>query len=131
MGLSLPVYFEARPVDFERRQVNDVPEALRELGLSKDATVVQAQVMFVHLTESAKNLQGQDPGRGGRLAAAFGAVVAAPEGAAPPSLFWSALANLINTIGKTGMAVGALIALVLDNLIPGTPRERGLAVAHH
>lgn len=36
------------------------------------------------------------------------------------------LANLVNTLGSVGMAVGATCALVLDNLIPGTDRERGL-----
>jgi len=36
------------------------------------------------------------------------------------------LADIINTIGKTGMAVGAIIATILDNLIPGTDEERGL-----
>jgi len=36
------------------------------------------------------------------------------------------LADIINTIGKTGMAVGAIVATVLDNTIPGTPEERGL-----
>ena len=36
------------------------------------------------------------------------------------------LADIINTIGKTGMAVGAFTALILDNLIPGTDEERGL-----
>jgi nucleobase transporter 1/2 len=36
------------------------------------------------------------------------------------------LAEVVNTIGSTGMAVGAIWALVLDNTIPGTPRERGL-----
>jgi nucleobase transporter 1/2 len=36
------------------------------------------------------------------------------------------LADVLNTLGKTGMAVGALIALVLDNTIPGTDEERGL-----
>lgn len=35
-------------------------------------------------------------------------------------------ANLVNTIGQTGMAIGALVALVLDNTVPGTPEERGL-----
>jgi len=35
-------------------------------------------------------------------------------------------ANLVNTIGRTGMAVGALCATVLDNTIPGTDEERGL-----
>ena len=38
------------------------------------------------------------------------------------------LAQLIHTIGTTGMAVGALIAIVLDNTIPGTLKERGLHV---
>ena len=36
------------------------------------------------------------------------------------------LASIINTLGGTGMAVGALVALVLDNTIPGTAEERGL-----
>ncbi len=35
------------------------------------------------------------------------------------------LADVFNTLGKTGMAVGALVAMVLDNTIPGTRRERG------
>ena len=41
-----------------------------------------------------------------------------------PSFAW--LADVINTLGRTGMAVGAFVALVLDNTIPGTPDERGL-----
>jgi len=36
------------------------------------------------------------------------------------------LGNVMQTIGQTGMAVGALAALVLDNTIPGTAQERGL-----
>ncbi|MHC4392094.1 MAG: uracil-xanthine permease family protein, partial [Planctomycetota bacterium] len=36
------------------------------------------------------------------------------------------LADLTNTLGKTGMAIGAFIACVLDNTVPGTPEERGL-----
>jgi hypothetical protein len=36
------------------------------------------------------------------------------------------LANIINTLGSTGMAVGAFIALLLDNTVPGTDKERGL-----
>lgn len=43
---------------------------------------------------------------------------------------WSWLANIVNTIGQTGMAVGALCASVLDNIIPGTPEERGLSHLH-
>jgi nucleobase transporter 1/2 len=37
------------------------------------------------------------------------------------------LADLVNTLGGTGMAVGAVTALVLDNTIPGTNEERGVA----
>ena len=37
------------------------------------------------------------------------------------------LANIVNTLGKTGMAVGAFLALILDNTVPGTLKERGLA----
>ncbi len=39
---------------------------------------------------------------------------------------WKWLANIFNTLGQTGMAVGAFLALILDNLIPGTDEERGL-----
>jgi solute carrier family 23 (nucleobase transporter), member 1 len=35
-------------------------------------------------------------------------------------------ANVVTTLGKTGMAVGAFIALLFDNTIPGTAKERGL-----
>ena len=41
-----------------------------------------------------------------------------------PSLKW--LADIINTLGSTGMAVGAFLAMFLDNTIPGTDEERGL-----
>ena len=36
------------------------------------------------------------------------------------------IADIVNTLGTTGMAVGALVAFVLDNTIPGTDEERGL-----
>ncbi|MCA8942370.1 MAG: purine/pyrimidine permease [Planctomycetes bacterium] len=39
---------------------------------------------------------------------------------------WVWLSNILNTIGSTGMAVGALLALLLDNTVPGTREERGL-----
>ena len=40
------------------------------------------------------------------------------------SLKW--LADIINTLGSTGMAVGAFLAMFLDNTIPGTDEERVL-----
>jgi uracil-xanthine permease len=39
---------------------------------------------------------------------------------------FSWLADIINTIGSTGIAVGAISGLILDNLIPGTDEERGI-----
>ena len=36
------------------------------------------------------------------------------------------LADVVKAIGETGMAVAAIIGIVLDNVIPGTPEERGL-----
>lgn len=34
--------------------------------------------------------------------------------------------DLVGAVGKTGMAVAAILGIALDNLIPGTPQERGL-----
>ncbi len=36
------------------------------------------------------------------------------------------LRNIIEAVGRTGMAIAAIIGIVLDNVIPGTPQERGL-----
>lgn len=36
------------------------------------------------------------------------------------------LAGIVEAVGKTGMAVAALIGIVLDNLVPGSDAERGL-----
>ncbi len=36
------------------------------------------------------------------------------------------LAGIVSSIGSTGMAVAAIIGIVLDNWVPGTPEERGL-----
>ena len=42
--------------------------------------------------------------------------------AAMPSTF----GGIVGSIGSTGMAVAAILGLLLDNLIPGSPEERGL-----
>jgi xanthine/uracil permease len=34
---------------------------------------------------------------------------------------------MIRAVASTGMAVAAILGLLLDNLIPGTREERGLA----
>jgi nucleobase transporter 1/2 len=48
-----------------------------------------------------------------------------PLGASwPVGIKW--LGDIITTVGKTGMAVGGIIGLVLDNIVPGTEEERGL-----
>ncbi len=48
------------------------------------------------------------------------------EAVAQVSLFSTGLADAIQAIGKTGMAVAAIIGLVLDNTLPATARQRGL-----
>jgi len=45
-------------------------------------------------------------------------------GAFPPEYRW--VADIIVILLRTGMAVGAIIGITLDNIIPGTPEERGL-----
>ncbi len=59
-------------------------------------------------------------------AAEFGTML---EGVAVlgPVLSERVIADTVFVIGSTGMAVGGLAALVLDNTIPGTREERGLA----
>jgi len=48
-----------------------------------------------------------------------------PLGASwPVGIKW--LGDIITTVGKTGMAVGGIIGLILDNIVPGTDEERGL-----
>lgn len=37
------------------------------------------------------------------------------------------LGDIVGAIGKTGMAVAAILGIFLDNLIPGTQEERGLS----
>lgn len=36
------------------------------------------------------------------------------------------LGGVVTSVGSTGMAVAAIIGLLLDNIIPGTPEQRGL-----
>lgn len=49
----------------------------------------------------------------------------APAEVSIPGAPWAG--EMIAAVGSTGMAVAALLGLLLDNLIPGTHEERGLA----
>lgn len=62
------------------------------------------------------------------LGFAFFMGLSVPEyfGSSPLTFEPDWLANILNTLGSTGMAVGAFFALVLDNTIPGTDEERGI-----
>lgn len=85
------------------------------------ASVGLSNLQFIDLN-SARNLF--------ILGFAFFMGLSVPEYfSANPLIFeegWEWLASIINTLGSTGMAVGAFIALILDNTIPGTDEERGL-----
>jgi nucleobase transporter 1/2 len=52
----------------------------------------------------------------------YGNGTEAVQAALPP---W--LASMVVAVGSTGMGVAAVLGIVLDNLVPGTDRERGLA----
>jgi len=83
------------------------------------ASVGLSNLQFVNLN-SARNLF--------ILGFAFFMGLSLPEyfAANPVAFTPSWLADIVNTLGNTGMAVGAIIALVLDNTIPGDDEERGL-----
>ncbi len=140
MGLSVPEYFNAHPVSFApapagevrplgaEDQVHPDAQALALLGLTAEATVAEARAVRDRLATvyaGANTATGADPGRVVALNEAVAVLSAAPP-EAPPNR-WKWLEDIINTLGKTGMAVAALLALVLDNIIKGTPEERGLA----
>lgn len=48
------------------------------------------------------------------------------EAMAQVSQYSTGLSDVIQAIGKTGMAVAAIIGLVLDNTLPATAKQRGL-----
>jgi len=83
------------------------------------AAVGLSNLQFVDLN-SARNLF--------ILGLSFFMGLSVPEyfGAHPATFSPTWVSDVVNTIGSTGMAVGAIWALVLDNTIPGTPKERGL-----
>jgi nucleobase transporter 1/2 len=83
------------------------------------AAVGLSNLQFVNLN-SARNLF--------ILGFAFFMGLSMPEyfNANPVAFELAWLSDIVNTLGKTGMAVGAFTALFLDNTIPGTPEERGL-----
>lgn len=60
------------------------------------------------------------------LVAIQGAEAAKASAESGLALFLGTIAGVLNTLGSTGMAVGAFSALFLDNTIPGTDEERGL-----
>jgi hypothetical protein len=39
--------------------------------------------------------------------------------------------DIVVSIGSSGIATAAVLGLLLDNLIPGTPGERGLPTLPH
>ncbi len=83
------------------------------------ASVGLSNLQFVDLN-SARNLF--------IIGFAFFMGLSVPEyfGANPLKFEPAWLSNMINTLGTTGMAVGAFIAAFLDNTIPGSAEERGL-----
>jgi len=84
------------------------------------AAVGLSNLQFVDLN-SARNLF--------ILGFAFFMGLSVPEyyEAHPLAFHPSWLAEVLTTLGRTGMAVAAITSLILDNTIPGTDEERGLS----
>jgi len=116
--------------------VNAKGAGMKSLGLDNQATIEQARAVrdeLVKLQAGPDALPGMDPAHVERLNAAFASVgnrPVLPDESAKDVLLRT-LANLLNTIGASGMAVAALLALLLDNIVPGTREERGLATPAH
>lgn len=116
--------------------VNAEAAGMKSLGLNNQATLEQASKVrdeLAKLHAGPDALPGTDPAHVDRLNAAFASVGNRPVSSGEESMkdmLLRLLANLMNTIGASGMAVAALLALILDNVIPGTREERGMATSH-
>ncbi|MBL4847996.1 MAG: solute carrier family 23 protein [Planctomycetes bacterium] len=108
---------------------------MKDLGLSNEATVDEASKVrdeIASLYRGPGALPGTDPAHIGRLNKAFASVGNRPVKSGEESTkdaFLAFLANMLNTIGVNGMAIAAMLALILDNVVPGTREERGLAIS--
>ena len=76
--------------------------------------------LFMGLSVPAYFSSVETPGPGETLA------VYTPTVDALLSSLYGGIGDIVESIGKTGMAVAAIIGLILDNLIPGSQKERGL-----
>lgn len=122
---------ETEPVQDEE-PINVKGAGMQALGLTNQAKVREARVLrdrLQALYQGQGALPGSDPAQLQRLNAAFASVSIRPKQHEPSTgeLLIGLLASLINTIGANGMAVAAILALILDNVVPGTRVERGLA----
>ncbi len=69
---------------------------------------------------------------GGKLAEQFGGLAGGTIALYEPTsdglldLISKSASTIVKSIGTTGMGVAAIIGIILDNIIPGTPEERGL-----
>ena len=68
--------------------------------------------------ESVSSVDGMQPGQ--TLA------IYQPTAEALLARLPQSVASIVVAIGSTGMAVASICGIVLDNVIPGTARERGL-----
>lgn len=66
----------------------------------------------------------------GQFAGLSGKTIATYEPTVEGLLAWlgASLSGILKSIGSAGMGVAAIIGIILDNAIPGTPEERGLKI---
>jgi len=97
------------------------------LGIKATATVKEAKELHAALKNKAtQNPTAFAPKYAANLDLALATVSQRPEVTAEKKNKWKWLEDILNTLGKTGMAIAALLAMLLDNIIPGTREERGM-----
>jgi xanthine/uracil permease len=110
--------------------IDDVPPLLQTvtLGFQHYLTMFSSTVAIPLIMSKPLGLDALPGELASLISTMFFIGLSLPEyfGANPVQFEPSWLADLVNTLGKSGMAVGALLAAILDNTIPGTPEERGL-----
>ena len=92
------------------------------MGLSVPAYFgAVSNATLVGIAEGGGNLAQNFSGLAGKTIAVY-----EPTAQGLLATLGTSLGGILASIGSTGMGVAAIIGIILDNVIPGTPEERGL-----
>ena len=108
----------------EIKNIKSEKSDLRKFGITFGVIflVIAGFSLFMGLSVPAYFAASIEPKIPGQMLAVY-----RPTSAAVLQHLNSSLAGIVVAVGSTGMAVAAILGLILDNLVPGTPEQRGLA----